>query len=328
MARFFRIHWIVGILVLSCWLPIADAQAKRRNYGDGPPDAGALFEGRGQASDEASYATRGLYRYQYFPEAQVYYDPSRELFFYNHRGEWIKSPALPREFRNRLGDFVIVELNDDDPLRHHQGSITHQARPEEFQEEPDRFKTSAEPAPSPKYRQFHYYHQYQTYFDPIKNIYYHFRDGRWVKSFNPPRSLRTYTDDYVIIETDTETPYIYHEQVLHMFFKHATESSHMKTARPNWEPRSNERAFRYWYYPTASVYYDQDRRIYFYYDHDQWNNTSTLPEYLYNNLGTPIELTMNTPTPYQYHSRVIEVYPHPGTSSNQSRPVFRIWSGQ
>ena len=328
MGRLFRIQWIVGIVILSCLLPIAEADARRSTYGDAPADAGALFQGREQTSDDASYPTRGLYRYQYFPEAQVYYDPSRELFFFDYRGEWTKSPALPREFRNRLGDFVIVELNDDDPRRHHQGSATDRPRPEKYQEEPDRFRDYAEPAPSSKYRQYHYYHQYQTYFDPTRNIYYHFRDGRWMKAFNPPKSLQPYTDDYVILETDTETPYTYHEQVLQMYYKQPRDSSRVKTTRPNWEPRANEQAFRYWYYPAASVYYDQDRRIYFYSDHDQWINTFNLPDYLYNNLGTPVELTMNTPTPYQYHSRVSEVYPHPGTSSSQSRPIFRIWSGQ
>lgn len=328
MARLFRLHWIIGVVALSCLFSIVDAQAARRNLGQGSSDAGALLEGRDRTSDEAAYAGGGRYRYQYFPEAQVYYDPSRELFFYTYRGEWIKSPALPRELRSRLGDFVTVELNEDDPLRYHRESMGEQRRQEEDREESDKLKTYGESAPSSNYYQFRYYPQVQTYFDPTKNVYYYFQDGRWLKSMNPPRSLRSHTDDYVLFETDTQTPYIYHEQVLHMVSKQAKESNKLRAPKPNWEPRGNERAFRYWYYPIASVYYDPDRRIYFYSDHDQWVDAGTLPAYLAENLGTPVELTMNTPTPYQYHSRVMEVYPHPGVSSNQSRPVFRIWSGQ
>ena len=86
--------------------------------------------------------------------------------------------------------------------------------------------------------------------------------------------------------------------------------------------------YQYLYYPVASVYFDKDRRLYFYYDNDQWLESNTLPAYLSKHFGEPVELRMNTLKPYEFHTQVIEKYPHPGMEVNKTIPIFQIWSGR
>ena len=73
---------------------------------------------------------------------------------------------------------------------------------------------------------------------------------------------------------------------------------------------------------------DKDRRLYFYYDNDQWLESNTLPAYLSKHFGEPVELRMNTLKPYEFHTQVIEKYPHPGMEVTKTIPIFQIWSGR
>jgi hypothetical protein len=326
MKRFERIEWIVGMGVMLVFALVSSSHAETMKFQEGPSRAAGLIAAGTLSQGSASSAEKA-YRYQYFADAQVYFDPSRELYFYMYNGEWTKSPALPREFRNRLGDFVVIETHDDDPYQYYKEAMKPGSGPVESGAMEGRSKTSDEHAPYLSY-QYYYYPLEQVYFDPANRSYFYLRGSRWEKSPTLPAQIREPLGDYVILKTDTDLPYTYHEQVLQMYSKQAKAQPEADKTPPAWEPKRGDAVYQYLYYPVASVYFDKDRHVYFYYDHEQWMESSTLPDYLSKHSGEPVELRMNTPQPYQFHTRVIEKYPHPGMEVNKTIPIFQIWSGR
>lgn len=55
--------------------------------------------------------------YRYYPRSGVYFDSERGAYFYFSDGEWRVSVELPRHYRARLGDYVMVEAHVDEPYR-------------------------------------------------------------------------------------------------------------------------------------------------------------------------------------------------------------------
>ncbi len=55
------------------------------------------------------------YRYHYYPEASVYFDTGRGVYFYLADGGWQISVDLPRRLRVRLGEHVSLEMDSDKP---------------------------------------------------------------------------------------------------------------------------------------------------------------------------------------------------------------------
>jgi hypothetical protein len=325
------IKWILGVAVTSCLALVSMSRGEptgSRVSSARADDLSAVATPSRMSETYVQIAASGpkAYRYQYFPDAQVYFDPIRELFFYMFNGEWTKSPALPRELRNRLGDFVMIETDDDDPYGYYRDSIGSRIGPDEPTEKGAGSKTHGGPAPSLTY-QYYYYPRDQVYFDPANHDYFYFSGSRWQKSPNPPPQLREPLGDFVIIETDTDSPYIYHGQVLHLYFEQTRSVPKVEGGPPAWEPGRGDPVYRYLYYPAAFVYFDEDRRVYFYFDHNQWEESRTLPAYLSKHAGSPVELRMKTPEPYQFHEQVTQKYPHPGVEVNKTKPIFQIWSG-
>jgi hypothetical protein len=325
MKRFGRITWIVGMGLMIVFALLAGSHGGIVNFREGPSHAAGLIAAA-TLSQGAVSSEEKAYRYQYFPDAQVYFDPSRELYFYMFNGEWTKSPALPRELRKRLGDFVVMETDGDDPYQHYKEAMKSRSGPVESGATEAKSAPPDEHAPYLSYR-YYYYPRKQVYFDPANRTYFYLRGNRWEGSPTLPAQIREPLGDHVIIETDTDSPYTYHKQVLHMYSEQAKAHPEADSTPPAWEPKRGDPVYRYLYYPAASVYFDESRHVYFYYDHEQWLESSKLPAYLSEHSGNPVELRMNTPRPYQFHTQVIEKYPHPGAAVNKTTPIIQIWSG-
>ncbi len=55
--------------------------------------------------------------YRYYPRSGVYFDSQRGVYFYLSDDRWRVSVDLPRRYRVRLGDYVMVEGHMDEPYR-------------------------------------------------------------------------------------------------------------------------------------------------------------------------------------------------------------------
>ena len=66
-----------------------------------------------------AHGYRAKHTYHYYPESQVYFDISRDLYFYLDGGEWRISASLPVHIGVQLGGYVTIEIDSDTPYMHH-----------------------------------------------------------------------------------------------------------------------------------------------------------------------------------------------------------------
>lgn len=72
-------------------------------------------------------------------------------------------------------------------------------------------------APAHGYRakyKYRYYPSVQVYYDPGRNLYFHYSDGQWRMSASLPQSIRMSLGESVSLEMDTERPYDHHAEVV------------------------------------------------------------------------------------------------------------------
>lgn len=80
---------------------------------DGPP-----AYRNGPPPHAPAHGRRAHYRYSYYPEAEVYFDLDRRIYFYLDSG-WRSAPRLPRNPRIILGAPVFLDLDVAEPYRYH-----------------------------------------------------------------------------------------------------------------------------------------------------------------------------------------------------------------
>jgi len=68
-----------------------------------------------------AHGYRKKYRYRYYPDAYVYFDSGRGVYFYLDRNDWKMSVSLPRELEIRLGGAVEIEMDSDRPYVEFEG---------------------------------------------------------------------------------------------------------------------------------------------------------------------------------------------------------------
>jgi hypothetical protein len=69
----------------------------------------------GPPAHAPAHGYRAKYNYQYYPEAKVYYDTDRKLYFYMQGDNWKASVSLPLDLKLGLGNYVSVEMDCDKP---------------------------------------------------------------------------------------------------------------------------------------------------------------------------------------------------------------------
>lgn len=74
---------------------------------------------------------------------------------------------------------------------------------------------------------------------------------------------------------------------------------------PPWAPahgrRAKEAAYRYYYYPSAGVYFNISTRTYFYLNGGTWQVAATLPSSVLIDTGDYVSIELNTDKPYLYY---------------------------
>ncbi len=90
-----------------------------------------------------------------------------------------------------------------------------------------------------------------------------------------------------------------------------------KEGPPPWAPAHGYRGkHQYHYYPSAQVYFDIGRRIYFYYQSGRWEASAQLPAAIKARLGGSVGLEMDTDRPYEFHKEVLRRHP-PGRPNDK-----------
>lgn len=74
-----------------------------RHYCQGPPP------------HAPAWGHRAKYQYWYYPDASVYFDVNRGVYFYMEGSDWRMGVSLPSHYRERLHEHVIMELDTDRP---------------------------------------------------------------------------------------------------------------------------------------------------------------------------------------------------------------------
>jgi len=86
-------------------------------WGDAPSPPEAR-QGRLPPDHAPAHGRRAQQReYQYYPHSNVYFDSGRGIYFYLADGQWQISVELPRRYRVRLGEYVMVEADREKPYR-------------------------------------------------------------------------------------------------------------------------------------------------------------------------------------------------------------------
>ncbi len=94
---------------------------------------------------------------------------------------------------------------------------------------------------------------------------------------------------------------------------------------PPWAPAHGHRAkHHYYYYPASSVYFDTDRRLYFYPFEGQWRMSATLPVGVHIDIGSRTALDMDVDRPYVFHDDVVKRYP-PGQLKKGLKGKGKKW---
>lgn len=57
-------------------------------------------------------------RYEYYPEARVYFDPARQLYFFMEANRWAAKAVLPPQIKVRVGSPVVVDLDTERPYEY------------------------------------------------------------------------------------------------------------------------------------------------------------------------------------------------------------------
>lgn len=226
-----------------------------------------------------------IYHYLYYPDAEVYFDTDRTLYFYRDNGRWVSNERLPQSYMTQLGQFITLDREDQTPANFHVDTPSWLRGNEEVS-------------------RYMYYPEAQVYFDPNRSLYFYQMDNRWIAAPTLMDNLRGLLNRFVEIDMRTSRPYDYQQDIVSAY-------GNYDSAEPFAEPLPNQRSYYYRYYPEAGdggVYYDEVRNMYFYQDNNQWVSTPTLQDTLLNTLGTFISMTLNTPDPYERQQDILSAY--------------------
>jgi hypothetical protein len=98
---------ILGVVLVGCSVQVGGGpQSTPTSSGGPPPHAPA-------------HGYRAKQHYYYYPGANVYFSPSRGVYFYlASDGAWKVSVSLPGSIKVKLGDRVSLELDTDRPYKY------------------------------------------------------------------------------------------------------------------------------------------------------------------------------------------------------------------
>jgi hypothetical protein len=73
----------------------------------------------GPPAHAPAHGYRKKHTYRYYPDSEVYFDTSRDVYFYLSGDQWRVSASLPNSIRIGLGDHVVIETDTSQPYEYH-----------------------------------------------------------------------------------------------------------------------------------------------------------------------------------------------------------------
>jgi hypothetical protein len=109
VAKFLFMALAIGTLAFGCSSP--------RSVGIqiGDPDSRVVTKQPGPPPHAPGHGYRKIFVYQYYPTANVYYEPSRNVYFYLSGDKWVMAVSLPSSIRLDMGESVTLELETTRP---------------------------------------------------------------------------------------------------------------------------------------------------------------------------------------------------------------------
>jgi hypothetical protein len=96
-----------------------------------------------------------------------------------------------------------------------------------------------------------------------------------------------------------------------------------KGGPPPWAPAHGRRAqYRYRYYPSFYIYFDIERRVYFYLEGDTWRMSAHLPSAVKLEPADYVVIELKTDKPYKYFSEHKKQYP-PGQAKKKKQHQWK-----
>lgn len=96
-----------------------------------PPTPQIRIEAPSRGPSNAAPALERRHRYNYYPDAEVYFDPARQLYFFFKANEWFARAMLPSDIQVRIGNAVTVDLDTERPYEFHDDVRRVYPRPKE-----------------------------------------------------------------------------------------------------------------------------------------------------------------------------------------------------
>jgi len=91
-----------------------------------------------------------------------------------------------------------------------------------------------------------------------------------------------------------------------MILKKPKKEDHLLTHAPAHGYRAK---YKYRYYPACSVYYDANRKLYFYLEGPNWRISASLPRAIQVGLGDHVNIEIDADKPYTYYEEHKHKYP-------------------
>ncbi len=79
---------------------------------EAPPHPGRKH---GPPAHAPAWGYRAKHQYWYYPEAFVYFDVTRKVYFYMEGPNWHMAVSLPSYYKANLGGYVVLEMDTDTP---------------------------------------------------------------------------------------------------------------------------------------------------------------------------------------------------------------------
>jgi len=113
--RLFISGMVLCMLVSTMLLQGCVTSSGRVGVGWGEENAPPPPHHPGPPPHAPAWGYRAKHEYWYYPDAYVYFDVKRKVYFYMEGSNWKMSTTLPTYYKARLGEHVTIEMDSDTP---------------------------------------------------------------------------------------------------------------------------------------------------------------------------------------------------------------------